>query len=103
MTDNPLNFLNDKKWLTIAVIGSFFIWKLLSSAYDNLLDPFLKKSLPTYKFKFLNKHISGLVKYDNKQRLEMPVNFGIGTFIRDLLICAFIILFLFIIAKNVKT
>ena len=99
---NPLNFLNDKKWLTIAVIGSFFIWKLMSSVYDNIFDPFMKKSIPINKFKFLNNHVDGLVKYNEDKKIKTPISFNVGNLIRDLIICSIIILLLFIITKNIK-
>ena len=102
MGSNPFNFFSERKWLTVAVIGSFFIWKLMSSAYDNVVDPFIKRAIPANKFNFLNSHVSGMVKYDQKRRMEPPISFNIGTFIRELLICSLIIIILFIIAKQLN-
>lgn len=36
---DPLNFINQIELITIALIGSFFTWKLLNSLYDNVYEP----------------------------------------------------------------
>ena len=50
MSTDPISYAIEQKWLSFAVIGSIFTWKLISSLREYIFDPILDQALPDKKF-----------------------------------------------------
>ena len=91
---DPFDFIQDQKWVTLTAIGSVFTFTFINKIKEYILFPTLNYVVPKKAFEKLS-----VVLEDNEKE---DTTLHIGKLIRELILWAFIITFIYFVAKKSK-
>ena len=91
---DPFDFIQDQKWITLTAIGSVFTFTFINKIKEYILFPTLNYVVLKKAFEKLS-----IVLEDNEKE---DTTLHIGKLIRELILWAFIITFIYFVAKKSK-
>tara|TARA_Y100000996_G_scaffold379416_1_gene332693 strand:+ start:1715 stop:2050 length:336 start_codon:yes stop_codon:yes gene_type:complete len=91
---DPFDFVSNQKWITLTAIGSVFTFTFINKIKEYILFPTFNYIVPKKAFESFN-----IVLEENEKK---DTTLEIGKIIRELILWAIIITFIYFIAKKSK-
>ena len=91
---DPFDFIHDQKWITLTAIGSVFTFTFINKIKEYLLFPTLNYLVPKKAF----EKFTIVLEKNEKEDTTLEI----GKIIRELILWAIVITFIYFVAKKSK-